>query len=66
MNLQGQRGLLLLTELDCDGAVTQRCLATKLTLVPRLTNYYAQYLPSHDQDMSAGLQANLSRTVGWG
>ena len=38
MNLQGQRDLILLTELERDGAVTQRSLATKLGVALGLTN----------------------------
>ncbi|MDH4328931.1 MAG: winged helix-turn-helix domain-containing protein [Nitrospira sp.] len=44
MNLQGQRDLLLLTELERDGAVTQRSLATKLGVALGLTNLYVKRL----------------------
>jgi DNA-binding MarR family transcriptional regulator len=44
MNLQGQRDLLLLTELERDGAVTQRTLATKLGVALGLTNLYLKRL----------------------
>jgi DNA-binding MarR family transcriptional regulator len=44
MNLQGQRDLLLLTEVDRDGAVTQRSLATKLGVALGLTNLYLKRL----------------------
>ncbi|TKS59659.1 MAG: hypothetical protein EWM72_01844 [Nitrospira sp.] len=44
MNLQGQRDLLLLTELERDGAVTQRSLATKLGVALGLTNLYLKRL----------------------
>jgi DNA-binding MarR family transcriptional regulator len=40
MNLQGQRDLLLLTEVERDGAVTQRSLASKLGVALGLTNLY--------------------------
>lgn len=44
MNLQGQRDLVLLTELERDGAVTQRSLATKLGVALGLTNMYVKRL----------------------
>jgi len=44
MNLQGQRDLILLTELERDGAVTQRSLATKLGVALGLTNLYLKRL----------------------
>lgn len=44
MNLQGQRDLLLLTELERDGVVTQRSLATKLGVALGLTNLYLKRL----------------------
>ena len=44
MNLQGQRDLLLLTEVERDGAVTQRSLATKLGIALGLTNLYLKRL----------------------
>jgi len=44
MNLQGQRDLLLLTELDRDGAVTQRSLSSKLGVALGLTNLYLKRL----------------------
>jgi len=44
MNLQGQRDLVLLTELERDGAVTQRSLATKLGVALGLTNLYLKRL----------------------
>ena len=44
MNLQGQRDLLLLTELERDGSVTQRSLATKLGVALGLTNLYLKRL----------------------
>jgi DNA-binding MarR family transcriptional regulator len=44
MNLQGQRDLLLLTELERDGAITQRSLATKLGVALGLTNLYLKRL----------------------
>lgn len=44
MNLQGQRDLLLLTELEQNGAVTQRSLATKLGVALGLTNLYLKRL----------------------
>jgi DNA-binding MarR family transcriptional regulator len=44
MNLQGQRDLLLLTELERDGAVTQRSLAVKLGVALGLTNLYVKRL----------------------
>ena len=44
MNLQGQRDLLLLTEVERDGAVTQRSLATKLGVALGRTNLYLKRL----------------------
>lgn len=44
MNLQGQRDLLLLTEVERDGTVTQRSLATKLGVALGLTNLYLKRL----------------------
>ncbi len=44
MNLQGQRDLFLLSELDRDGAATQRTLATKLGVALGLTNLYLKRL----------------------
>ena len=44
MNLQGQRDLILLTELERDGAVTQRSLAVKLGVALGLTNLYVKRL----------------------
>lgn len=44
MDLQGQRDLLLLSELDRDGAATQRTLATKLGVALGLTNLYLKRL----------------------
>lgn len=44
MNLQGQRDLVLLTELERDAAVTQRSLATKLGVALGLTNLYLKRL----------------------
>jgi DNA-binding MarR family transcriptional regulator len=44
MNLQGQRDLLLLTELERDGGVTQRSLAIKLGVALGLTNLYLKRL----------------------
>jgi len=44
MNLQGQRDLFLLTELERDGTVTQRSLATKLGVALGLTNLYLKRL----------------------
>ncbi len=44
MNLQGQRDLVLLTELERDSTVTQRSLATKLGVALGLTNLYLKRL----------------------
>ncbi|ULA64976.1 MAG: Winged helix-turn-helix transcriptional regulator [Nitrospira sp.] len=44
MNLQGQRNLILLTELERDSAVTQRSLAMKLGVALGLTNLYLKRL----------------------
>ncbi|MBK9308918.1 MAG: winged helix-turn-helix transcriptional regulator [Nitrospira sp.] len=44
MNLQGKRDLLLLTEVERDGAVTQRFLAMKLGVALGLTNLYLKRL----------------------
>jgi DNA-binding MarR family transcriptional regulator len=44
MDLQGQRDLLLLSELDRDGGATQRILAAKLGVALGLTNLYLKRL----------------------
>ena len=44
MDLQGQRDLLLLSELDRDGRATQRTLAIKLGVALGLTNLYLKRL----------------------
>ncbi|MEK6763020.1 MAG: winged helix-turn-helix transcriptional regulator [Nitrospirota bacterium] len=44
MDLQGQRDLLLLSELDRNGGATQRTLATKLGVALGLTNLYLKRL----------------------
>ena len=44
MDLQGQRDLLLLSELDRNGGATQRNLATKLGVALGLTNLYLKRL----------------------
>jgi DNA-binding MarR family transcriptional regulator len=44
VNLQGQRDLVLLSELEQDGHVTQRTLATKLGVALGLTNLYIKRL----------------------
>ena len=44
MDLQGQRDLLLLSELNRDGGATQRTLATKLGVALGLTNLYLKRL----------------------
>ena len=44
MNSQGQRDLLLLTEVERDGTITQRSLATKLGVALGLTNLYLKRL----------------------
>lgn len=44
MNLQGQRDLVLLSELERDGNVTQRSLASKLGVALGLTNLYVKRL----------------------
>ena len=44
MDLQGQRDLLLLRELERDGRATQRTLATKLGVALGLTNLYLKRL----------------------
>lgn len=44
MDLQGQRDLLLLNELDRDAGATQRTLATKLGVALGLTNLYLKRL----------------------
>jgi DNA-binding MarR family transcriptional regulator len=44
MDLQGQRDLLLLSELDRDGGATQRTLSTKLGVALGLTNLYLKRL----------------------
>ena len=44
MDLQGQRDLVLLSELDRDGGATQRTLAGKLGVALGLTNLYVKRL----------------------
>src|SRR5215470_17370006 len=44
MDLQGQRDLLLLSELDRDGGATQRSLADKMGVALGLTNLYLKRL----------------------
>jgi len=44
MDLQGQRDLLLLSELDRKGGATQRTLATKLGIALGLANLYLRRL----------------------
>ncbi|MBX3326793.1 MAG: winged helix-turn-helix transcriptional regulator [Nitrospira sp.] len=44
MNLRGQRDLLLLTEVERDGGITQRFLAAKLGVALGLTNQYLKRL----------------------
>lgn len=44
MNFQGHRDLVLLTEVERDGAVTQRSLAVKLGVALGLTNLYLKRL----------------------
>jgi len=44
MDLQGQRDLLLLSELDRDGGATQRTLSSKLGVALGLTNLYLKRL----------------------
>lgn len=44
VNLQGQRDLVLLSELERDGTVTQRTLASKLGVALGLTNLYIKRL----------------------
>ena len=44
MNLQGQRDLLLLTEVERDGGVTQRSLAAQLGVALGLANLYLKRL----------------------
>ena len=44
MDLQGQRDLLLLSELDRNGGATQRGLASKLGVALGLTNLYLKRL----------------------
>ncbi len=44
MNVQGQRDLLLLSEVERDAGVTQRSLSTKLGLALGLTNLYLKRL----------------------
>lgn len=44
MNLQGKRELIVLTEVERDGSITQRSLATKLGVALGLTNLYLKRL----------------------
>jgi DNA-binding MarR family transcriptional regulator len=61
MDLQGQRDLLLLSELHRDGGATQRTLAGKLGVALGLTNLYLKRLARKGYITIATLQRNRIR-----
>ncbi len=61
MDLQGQRNLLLLSELDRNGGATQRTLATKLGVALGLTNLYLKRLARKGYIKIATIQRNRIR-----
>ena len=61
MDLQGQRDLLLLSELDRNGEATQRTLASKLGVALGLTNLYVKRLARKGYIKIATLQRNRIR-----
>jgi DNA-binding MarR family transcriptional regulator len=63
MDLQGQRDLLLLSELDRNGGATQRSLATKLGVALGLTNLYLKRLARKGYLKVATIPRNRIRYV---
>src|SRR6476646_8171855 len=61
MDLQGQRDLLLLSELDRNGGATQRTLATKLGVALGLTNLYLKRLARKGYIKITTIQRNRIR-----
>jgi DNA-binding MarR family transcriptional regulator len=61
MDLQRQRDLLLLSELDRDGGATQRTLSGKLGVALGLTNLYLKRLTRKGYIKTATLQRNRIR-----
>src|SRR5574339_354772 len=61
MDLQGQRDLLLLSELDRNSEATQRTLASKLGVALGLTNLYVKRLTRKGYIKIATLQRNRIR-----
>jgi len=63
MDLQGQRDLLLLSELDRDGGATQRILALKLGVALGLTNLYLKRLAQKGSIKITAIPRNRTRYV---
>jgi len=63
MDLQGQRDLLLLIELDRDGGATQRTLAIKLGVALGLTNLYLKRLARKGSIKITAIPRNRTRYV---
>ena len=63
MDLQGQRDLLLLSELDRDGGATQRTLALKLGVALGLTNLYLKRLARQGSIKITAIPRNRTRYV---
>jgi DNA-binding MarR family transcriptional regulator len=63
MDLQGQRDLLLLSELYRDGGATQRLLSTKLGVALGLTNLYLKRLARKGYIKIATVPRNRSRYI---
>ena len=63
MDLQGQRNLLLLSELDRDGGATQRTLANKLGVALGLTNLYLKRLARKGHIKVTSIPRNRMRYV---
>lgn len=63
MNLQGQRDLLLLTEVERDGGVTQRSLAAKLGVALGLANLYLKRLVRNGYISIASIPSHRVRYV---
>jgi DNA-binding MarR family transcriptional regulator len=61
MDLQGQRDLLLLSELDRNGGATQRTLASKLGVALGLTNLYLKRLARKGYIKSTAIPRNRIR-----
>ena len=61
MDLQGQRDLVLLSELDRNGGATQRTLASKLGVALGLTNLYVKRLARKGYIKTSTIQRNRIR-----